>query len=77
MKRPVFQKFFLILVQVKVIGVSYEVLGGQKESARPAGRIGDQLARFGTPSFDHGPNEGARREILAGAGLGVLSVLFK
>ena len=74
MKRLVLQKFILRPIQIEVVRVGDEVVGGQEETARAAGRVGDELGRFGPYAFDHGADEGARREILPGTRFGVLGV---
>ena len=76
-KRLVLQERLLVPVQVEVVRVGNEVVGGEKETACTAGRVGDERARFGADAFDHSADEGTRREILACAGLGIFGVLLK
>ena len=76
-KRLVLQESLLRPIKPEVVRVGDEVVGSQKETARAAGRVGDERARFGPDALDHGPDEGARREVLARARLGILSVLLQ
>ncbi|GAB3940888.1 hypothetical protein GCM10027614_25280 [Micromonospora vulcania] len=48
---------------------------GEQEPARPAGRVGDRVVRRGLHAVDHRGGQGARGEVLPGAGLGVLGTL--
>jgi hypothetical protein len=50
---------------------------GQKEPAGARGGIDDGGSRLRAHHVDDGIDQGARREVLAGAGLGVLGVLFE
>ena len=76
-KRFVLQELLLRLVELEIVFVRDEVVSRQKESARPAGRVGDELARFGSNAFDHGADQGARSEVLTRPGLGVLGIFLK
>jgi hypothetical protein len=71
----VFEEGFLGLVQTMV--GDEVVVGGEEEAAGAAGRVGDGLAGERTDAFDHGFDQRARGEVLAGAGLGVLGVAFE
>lgn len=53
------------------------IVGGEEETARAAGGIADGFAGLGADAGDHGFDEGARREVLSGPGLGVFGVLFE
>ena len=53
------------------------VISRQKEAAGTAGRIADGFARLRLHALDHGTDQRARGEILAGAGLGVLRVALQ
>jgi len=53
------------------------VVGAQEEATGAAGRVGDGLARLGLHALHHRADHGARREVLAGAALGVLGVLLQ
>ncbi len=77
MEGVVFEERLLRLVQMVVFRVRDEIVGGEKNAAGTAGRIGDSLARFRPHALHHGADQGARGEILARAGLGVLGVLFQ
>ena len=43
------------------------VVGGQEEAAGAAGRVADGLPGLGLHDVDHGLDQRARREVLAGA----------
>ena len=76
-KRLVLQERLLRLVELVVVRVGQEVVGGEEEAAGAAGRIGDGLARLGPHAFDHRADQRARREVLSRAGFGVLGVLLQ
>ncbi len=68
----VFEKFFLILTQSIVVWGSDEIIGCKKKSlrCRRRGRYG-LLYGFRAYTGYHGPDQGSRCEILAGAAFGV------
>ena len=47
--------------------VCQKIVGSEEETAGTAGRVGDRFARLGADAFDHGADQGTRREVLAGA----------
>jgi hypothetical protein len=53
------------------------IVGGEEEAAGAAGGVGDGFARLGRDAGDHGFDERAGREVLAGARLCVFGVLFE
>jgi hypothetical protein len=70
-----FRNFSCSLFSLCVAG---EVVDGREEEATgAAGRVGDGLHRLGAHAFHHGLDQGARREVLARAALGVLGVLLQ
>src|SRR5262249_39966209 len=66
---------FLVFVEL-VIGEQV-VVAGEEKAAGAAGRISDSFAGLGPDAFDHNSDQGARREILARAGFGVLGVFLQ
>ena len=76
-KRLVLQKRILLPVELEVDLVGDEVVAAQEEPAGAAGGVRDALVRLGPHALDHGTDQGARREVLAGARLGVLGVLLQ
>ena len=77
LKRLVLEKLLLLTVEREVGAVGDEVVRAQKEPAGAARGVGDALARLGPQALDHGADQGARREVLARPGLGVLGVLLQ
>ena len=71
----VLQELFVFLVEAVV--VHDIIVGGQEESPRAAGRIGDGLPGLGPDAFHHGLDQGARREVLSRAALGVFGVFLQ
>ena len=59
------------------VAVGKRIVRGQQEAAGAAGRIADGLARLRSHDVDDGPDQGTRREVLAGATLDVLGVLLQ
>jgi hypothetical protein len=69
------QVAFLVAVEVVI---PQDVVGGREQKAAGPGRgIDDGSSRLRAHDFDDGVDEDAGPEILAGAGLGVLGVLFE
>jgi hypothetical protein len=64
-KHLVLEKRFLRLVQRMVR--DEVIVGGEEESAGAARGIGNGFVRLGAHALDHAANQGAGREILAGA----------
>ena len=70
------QKGGLLLVQ-RLPLPREPVVGAQEEAAGAAGRVGNGLHRLGPHALHHGLDQRARREVLAGAALGVFGVLLQ
>ena len=67
-----------LLVGVHLGDVVIDVLvRGEQEPAGAARRVGDRLAGVRPQARDHRPDQRPRREVLAGAGLGVLGALLQ
>src|ERR1017187_2066667 len=74
-QRRSLQVAYLVAAELVVL---QDVAGGGKQKAAGAGRgIDDRGSRLRAHDFDDGIDEDTRREVLAGAALGVLGVLFE
>jgi hypothetical protein len=71
------QDALLVGVELVVVRIGDVVVGGEQEAAGAAGGVADALAGGGAHDLDHGLDERARGEVLAGAALGVLGVLLQ
>ena len=72
-----FEKRLLLTVEREVVLAGNKVVAAQKESAGAAGGVRDAFLRVGPDALHHRADQGARREVLAGARLRVLSVLLQ
>jgi hypothetical protein len=70
------QVLFLLAREVGVV-LGHMVVRGKQKAAGAAGRVANRLARLGRDAVHHGLDQRARREVLAGAALGVLRVLLQ
>jgi hypothetical protein len=66
-----------LLVLVELVVALDVLVGGEEEPAGAAGRVDDALSGLRLDAIDHGVDEGARGEVLAGAALRVLGVLLQ
>ena len=53
------------------------LIGREQETASTTGRIADLLARRRVHDLDHRPDQGPRREVLAGSALHLLGVALQ
>ena len=76
LKVSLLERLLLRLGHVGVVG-DQVLVRREQEAAGAAGRVGDGLAGLRGHDIHHGLDQRARGEVLAGAGLGVLGVLFQ
>ena len=65
------------LVAVKLVVLDDVAGRGEEKTTGAGGGVNDGGSRLRAHDFDDGVDQDARREILAGAGLGVLGILFE